>query len=181
MKLHSERTEKVIKWVISYARKRSNFTRMQDVQIRKEISLRETKKWQNEDVKERKAIERRIRDLSTGNPEDISKAFPDFETKEVFNLSDIILGNVVGRSLSHVWYDEDGQDKVVYSGKFEKLKRSKTYVVTYWKLNETYDNAEDFELTKYELGADNVCVWGGGGDLVYCRDEFLCNVIYQHC
>ena len=70
----------------------------------------------------------------------------------------------------------------VYSGKFEKLKRSKTYVVTYWKLNETYDNADDFELTKYELGADNVCVCGGGGgDLVYCRDEFLCNVVYQHC
>ena len=27
------------------------------------------------DVKERKAIEKRIRDLSTGNPEDVSKAF----------------------------------------------------------------------------------------------------------
>ena len=53
------------------------------------------------------------------------------EIKEVFNLSDIILGNVAGRSLSHVWYDEDGQDKVVYSGKFEKLKRSKTYVMAY--------------------------------------------------
>ena len=74
-------------------------------------------------MKERKAIERRIRDLSTGNPEDISKAL---ETKEVFNLLDIILDNVVGRSLCHVWYDEDGQDKVVYSGKFQKLKRSIT-------------------------------------------------------
>ena len=47
-------------------------------------------------MKELEAIERRIRDLSTDNPEDISKAFPDMETKEVFNLSDIILGNVVG-------------------------------------------------------------------------------------
>ena len=102
-----------------------------------------------EDVKERKAIKKRIRDLCTGNPEDVSKAFPDLETKEVFNLSDIILGNVVGRSLCHVWYDEDGQDKVVNCGKFEKLKRSKTYVVAYWKQNETNDDAEDFELTKY--------------------------------
>ena len=33
---------------------------------------------------QKKAIERRIRDLSTGNPEDISKAFPDLESKEVF-------------------------------------------------------------------------------------------------
>ena len=33
-------------------------------------------------MNERKAIERRIRGLSTGNPEDISKAFPDLETKE---------------------------------------------------------------------------------------------------
>ena len=60
-----------------------------------------------------------------------------------------------------MWYDEDGHDKVVYSGKFEKLKRNTTYVVAYWKQNETYDDAEDFELTKYELGADIVC-----GDLV---------------
>ena len=71
---------------------------MQDLQIRKGIFLRETKKH----VKERKAIERRIRDLSTGNLKDISNAL---ETKEVFNLSDIIFGNVVGRSLCHVWYD----------------------------------------------------------------------------
>ena len=152
--LHSERREKVIKWVISYARKRRNFTRMQDVQIRKETSLRETKKWQNKDVKERKAFERRIRDLST------EEAFPRSIQPIEHNL---ILGNVVGRSLSHVWYDEDGLDKVVYSGKFEKLKRSKTYVMAYWKQNETYDDAEDFELTKYELGADIVCVGGGGG------------------
>ena len=40
-------------------------------------------------------------------------------------------------------------------------KRNTTYVVAYWKQNETYDDAEDFELTKYELGADIVC-----GDLV---------------
>ena len=33
----------------------------------------------------------------------------------MFNLSDIILGNVVGRSLCHVWYDEHGQDKAVYT------------------------------------------------------------------
>ena len=32
-----------------------------------------------------------------------------------------------------MWYDEDGQDKVVYSGKFEKLKRSKTYVMSLLK------------------------------------------------
>ena len=112
-------------------------------------------------MKERKAIERRIRDLSTGNPDDISEAFPDLEIKEVLSLSDIVLGNAVGRSLCHVWYDEDGHDKVVYSGKFEKLKRNTTYVVAYWKQNETYDDAEDFQLTKYELGADIVC-----GDLV---------------
>ena len=73
----------------------------------------------------------------------------------------LILCNIVGRSLCHVWYDEDGQNKVVYSGKFEKLKRSKTYVVAYWKQNETYDDAKDFELTKYKLGAEIV-----SGDLV---------------
>ena len=53
-------------------------------------------------MKERKAIERRIRDLSTGNPDDISEAFPDLEIKEVLSLSDIVLGNAVGRSPCHV-------------------------------------------------------------------------------
>ena len=134
-------------------------------------------------MKERKAIERRIRDLSTGNPDDISEAFPDLEIKEVLSLSDIVLGNAVGRSLCHVWYDEDGHDKVVYSGKFEKLKRNTTYVVAYWKQNETYDDAEDFELTKYELGADIVC--GGGPCIVVMNSYLMYNIAYAgmhvHC
>ena len=78
-----------------------------------------------------------------------------------------------------MWYDEEGQDKVVYSGRFEKLKRSKTYVVAYWKQNETYDDAEDFELTKYELGADIVC-----GDLLYIvvmNSYVLYVYTYMHC
>ena len=88
----------------------------------------------------------------------------------MFNLSDIhvLIGNVVGRSLCYVWYGEDGQDKVVYSGKL--LKKKKQCVVAYWKQNVNYDDAdEDFKLTKYELAADIVCT-------LYCCDEFLCNV-----
>ena len=85
--------------------------------------------------------------------------------KKVFNLSGIIVGNLVGRSLCHVWYDEDGQDKVFY---IEKLKRSKTYVVAYWK---QYDDAEGFELTKYELGADIVC--GGTLYIVVMKSDVM--------
>ena len=39
-------------------------------------------------------------------------------------------------------YNEEDKEKVII------------YVVAFWKHNETYDDAEDFELTKHDLGAD---------------------------
>jgi hypothetical protein len=56
-----------------------------------------------------------------------------------------------------VWYDEDSQDKTVYSGKVEKvLKRGGgVYVVGYWGEGETYeDDAVDYDIKKSALAAD---------------------------
>ena len=41
--------------------------------------------------------------------------------------------------------------------------------MAYWKQNETYDDAEDFELTKYELGADIVC----GGPCIVVMNSYV--------
>ena len=65
--------------------------------------------------------------------------------------------------MCHLWYDIELQDHVLYYGWIEKLKKKKntTYVVAYWKPKETYDDAVDFDMCKFQLGADVVC-----GDLM---------------
>ena len=53
--LDSENREKLMKWVKTYARKRRDFTRIQDAQIRKEISHRETNKRQKKRCERKKS------------------------------------------------------------------------------------------------------------------------------
>ena len=44
---------------------------------------------------------------------------------------------------------------VLYNGKIKKIKmKTKQYVVAYWPQNETYEDAEDFIMSIYELAAD---------------------------
>ena len=52
-------------------------------------------------------------------------------------------------------------EKTTYSGRIEKLKKRKgnviPYVVSYWDSGETYDDAVDYTISMYELGADLIC------------------------
>ena len=62
-------------------------------------------------------------------------------------------GISIGYNICHAWFD-DGQS-VLYNGKIEKIKmKTKQYVVAYWPQNETYEDAEDFIVSIYELAAD---------------------------
>lgn len=49
---------------------------------------------------------------------------------------------------------------MIYSGRIEKMKlkgRSKNmYVVAYWNNGETYEDAVDYDMSKFELAADFV-------------------------
>ena len=71
----------------------------------------------------------------------------------------ILTGAVVGRNISHTWYE--AETKTRYSGSIEKLKKRKgdvhSYTVGYWNSEERYDSAVDYTLSKYELGADLIC------------------------
>ena len=53
----------------------------------------------------------------------------------------------------------ESQSRKRYSGKVETLnkKAGGTYVIGHWSQDETYDDAVDFEVSKYELAADLVC------------------------
>ena len=58
--------------------------------------------------------------------------------------------------------DQDGNTKTVYMGKVEKYlkKGGGTYRIAYWQEGEgeTYEkDAEDYDLSKYAVGADLVC------------------------
>ena len=41
--------------------------------------------------------------------------------------------------------------------KSTKKKGGGTYAVAYWTEDKTYDNAVDYELSKFEIGADFIC------------------------
>ncbi|CAM1319970.1 Uncharacterised protein at_DN2580 [Pycnogonum litorale] len=68
------------------------------------------------------------------NLDDIEKEFPELEKNSIEDLYDIMSGAVAGRNICHLWYDSASQEKVIFSGKIEKLKRKKSnmYVVAYW-------------------------------------------------
>ena len=95
---------------------------------------------------------------------DIAREFPSLADNIHSDLVDTLGGKVVGRDLGHVWYSRDSRQKVMYSGRVVKVKKKGggTYVISYWAQNETYDDAIDFEVSKYELAADLVC-----GDMIF--------------
>ena len=77
-------------------------------------------------------------------------------------LTDILQGNIVARSLCHVWSD-DGQ-QVVYNGNVTKLHTtSRNYVVAYLAKNEDFSDAVDYTMPIHELAADLI-----EGDLELC-------------
>jgi len=67
-------------------------------------------------------------------------------------LKEILNGNAVGKKILHVWYEEG--KLITYNGQLEKLKRSHTYKVSYWGLNQPEDAAADYNISTFELASD---------------------------
>ena len=66
-----------------------------------------------------------------------------------------------------MWYDLDSQNHTIYYGRLEKVntKKKEMYVVAYWAQKESHEDAVDYKVSKFELGADAVC-----GDLMLSQD-----------
>ncbi|KAI0217294.1 hypothetical protein LSAT2_030864, partial [Lamellibrachia satsuma] len=94
----------------------------------------------------------------------IRRELSDLADSARSDLVDSLWGKVVAQSICHVWYSRESRQKVIYNSKVEKLKKKTggTYVIDYWSQDETYDDAVNFEMSKYELSADLVC-----GDLIF--------------
>ena len=122
-----------------------------------ELSKRAAQKRQKKSMSELKKMEKKLKTVKT---QDLSTHFPELDPKKLDGLSDLLDGKFIGRDICHIWYDRDTQENTVYHGRVEKLCGLK-YEVGYWLPQDTYDDAEDHEMSKYSLAADLI-----QGDLV---------------
>ena len=158
--LEQDKRTRVIQMSRTIGRKQLQASRRKSVQVREELAQRIALKQEMKATAERKKLEKLLRSTSL----DIGTEFPDLPESVRSDLMGILGGKVVGRAICHVWYNRESKQKEMFSGKVEKLKKKAggTYVIGYWSQDETYDDAVDFEVSKYELAADLVC-----GDLVF--------------
>ena len=153
--------ERVVNWSIGYGRRKRSLNRREQSDMLQEMARRSAEKRQKKMGKDPRAVEKKkIGDIK--DADSIEKVFPDLESKDINDLSDILFGSAVGRNICHIWYDADLNNQVKYSGMIGKLKRNnKDYEVVYRSQNETFDDAVDYKMSKLALAADLVC-----GDLI---------------
>ena len=157
-RMDTEKQDSHINWSIQYARKRCQNRRKQS-EILQEMSHRSAEKCQNVE-KDRRAVEKKISRIKDAHS--FENVFPNLESKDIQDLSDILFGSAVGCNIRHVWYDANLNDQVTYSGRIGKLKRNKKdYEVAYWSKEETFNDAVDYKMSRLALAADLVC-----GDLI---------------
>ena len=156
--LFKDERERIVNWAVHRASKNRKASQKKQVEFRKELSRRAAMKTQKKVERERKDIEAKVKSVDV---RDIQATFPDRDETTWSDLADILTGAAVGRNICHTWYDADTKERTTYSGRIEKLKKRKgnviPYVVSYWDSGETYDDAVDYTISMYELGADLIC------------------------
>ena len=158
-RLDEDQRNALVKYSCTKARKHRYKQKQRAAEVEAEISRRIAEKKQKKAQRDRKKVEKSIREGT------LRSEFPDLSDEAHLAVDLIMKGTIVGHNVRHIWYDDDTREKVLYHGKVEKLKRKRggTYVVAYWSAGESYSEAEDYEMTKEEMAADYVC-----GDL--CLD-----------
>ena len=159
--LAEEKREDILKKVIKFTRQERSKKKLRQKEVRNELIQREKAKEQERDTKERKKLEKRLKDTDLGT---IRNEFPELDYSKIHDIEAILEGKVVGRRACHVWY-EDGK-LVVYNAKVEKIKtirKTKKYRIAYWSQAEEYDDATDFYIPLFSLAADAL-----HGDFAFC-------------
>ena len=157
--LEVEKREKLLKLAVSLAREQRVTKRKRSAQIKAVLSKRMAAKMQKKQTLQRSKIEKKLRSPNFKISADTEFGHIDPENQK--SVQDILDGKVVGRQICHIWYDEDTESKTLFNGKIEKLKKKGggTYVVGYWDetKGETYQEAEDIDISKFALAADLIC------------------------
>ena len=156
--MFKDERERIVNWAIHRARKNRKESQSKQVDIRKELSRRAALKTQKKVERDRKDVEVKVKSIDV---QDIAARFPDLSDTMQSDLAGILTGAVVGRNISHTWYDAETKTKTRYLGRIEKMKKRKgdvhSYTVGYWNSEESYDSPVDYTVSKYELGADLIC------------------------
>lgn len=135
-----EKQDKLIQWSVGKGRNRRKLNRKKQKEVMTDMSNRVATKQKKKREKDTRRVERR---LCSVDVDKLAEEFPDLDSQTMTDLSDILTGRAVGRSICHVWYDDDDtRSKTVYSGQIDKLKGKKSdkYVVSYWDEKETPDD-----------------------------------------
>ncbi|KAA0190257.1 hypothetical protein HAZT_HAZT006377 [Hyalella azteca] len=151
--LEEQEKERLMACVVALSRKRIKTSRLSQTLVSAEIASRINIKKQLRDKKVRHKIEKL---LKTTSLDDIPAALQEIgitmSDEMKGPLSELLQHRVIGRFIKHCWYDNTENINVVYHGKFEKIKGQNTktgktmYTVAYWKDNESYDMAVDYEM-----------------------------------
>ena len=129
--LPEERREDVLHRAIKWGRVQRNKRKKRQVEIRADIIKRQKEKEHLRDTKDRKKVERKLKECGL-ELEDVRKDYPNLDFTKTEDLEDVLQGKVVGRKACHAWFEMTGL--VVYNAKFEKFKKTKVYRVAYWSL-----------------------------------------------
>ncbi|KAK6177160.1 hypothetical protein SNE40_015317 [Patella caerulea] len=147
-----EKRDKLISFAISYAGKRITRNRRQQKDIAAEMSRRCVQKLEKKNMVELRKLEKKLKTMSKT---DIEKEYQNLEGGKLESLLDLWEEKVVGKDICHLWYDSESQEKTLYNGRIVKfMKRTAMFKVAYWDLDGSFEDAEDFLLSKYSLGAD---------------------------
>ncbi|KAL8584667.1 hypothetical protein ACOMHN_002396 [Nucella lapillus] len=137
----ADKREHVMAWAVGRARKKRQASHRKVEDIREELS-------------QQAALQKQA--LA-----DLPQLFPDLEEKSLSDLSDVLFAVAIGRDICHCWYDTASSEYVLYNGKMEELVQEDRYIVAYWTQKETYEDAVDYIMSRFELSVDVVC-----GDLL---------------
>ncbi|XP_050404243.1 uncharacterized protein LOC126820380 [Patella vulgata] len=167
--VYEGKRSRIVTWAIGKARKKRSMNRKKICDVNKELSRRAAHNRQKKNIKERKDIEKKLKNLDVSA---LKTVFPEVSDETHVDLVGLFEGSIVGRSICHTWYDEDTDQKTEWCGRVEKMKKRKKdgnkqnihcYKIAYWSAEGSYEDAEDFEIPKLELAADLICE-----DLIFC-------------
>ena len=152
--------DELITKMVPIASKDRDNIRVRRKDIQSQIADRDARRKQKIDMKDRKKLDKILRRIE--NADEIDKEFPELESNNSHHLQDLLSGNSVGRDIFHVWQDENGE-KTSFMGRIEKVKTRNVCRVGYWDVKEeTHEDAVDYDISLYALGADLI-----NGDLVF--------------
>ena len=133
----------LVKKAIPHSRLEMKKDKLRKINIQQEIETRiNNKNAKEEDIERKKLANKSI------SPQILNNEFPGNVIPDLVN---ILKGNIIGRNITHIWSVDN--ENVEFKGKVLEFKNNK-YKIYYYRFDLIDCDEEDFEIVKYEVGAD---------------------------